>query len=197
MEQIFLTLSLFLLQGNVVRSSTVTEYDLGGEGDLFKAPEPIIEEPEMEFDLVAAAISMMSTGDGVIPAEEEIKRAAIDSIGEGNPPFNSVIGEGTSPEQQDAKTLLTEAEKAAGGEGPMQRSVSSGCLTSEDWRRSGGGRLTRPNFLDFQGMDLQAVFGMRRAYSEGDIQVPPLNFLLELRAPIDPSPSATSVRELS
>jgi hypothetical protein len=29
----------------------------------------------------------------------------------------------------------------------------------------------RPNFLDFQGLDFEAAFGLRRAYSEGDIQV--------------------------
>ncbi|CAA7408602.1 unnamed protein product [Spirodela intermedia] len=158
---------------NVLQSSTVTEYDLGGEGDLFKAPEPIIEEPPMDFDLVAAAISMMSTGDGAIPAEEEISRATIDPIGDDCQPLKSVIEEDASPEQQqqDAKISSIEGDRdKVAGEGPMQRSVSSGCLTSEDWRRNGGGRITRPNFLDFQGMDLQAVFGMRRAHSEGDIQ---------------------------
>jgi hypothetical protein len=38
----------------------IPEYDLGGEGDLFKAPEPIIEEPLLTLDPVAAAISIMS-----------------------------------------------------------------------------------------------------------------------------------------
>jgi hypothetical protein len=41
--------------------SLISEYDLG-EGDLFKAPEPIIDEPPLLGldDPVAAAISMMS-----------------------------------------------------------------------------------------------------------------------------------------
>ena len=44
--------------------SLLSEYDLGGEGDLFKAPEPFIEEPPLlGLDPVAAAISMMSGGD--------------------------------------------------------------------------------------------------------------------------------------
>ncbi|CAA6671501.1 unnamed protein product [Spirodela intermedia] len=165
---------------NVLQSSTVTEYDLGGEGDLFKAPEPIIEEPPMDFDLVAAAISMMSTGDGAIPAEEEISRATIDPIGDDCQPLKS---------QQDAKISSIEGDRdKVAGEGPMQRSVSSGCLTSEDWRRNGGGRITRPNFLDFQGMDLQAVFGMRRAHSEGDIQ--PWGERYDAQTPPSLSPSS-------
>ncbi|ONM61218.1 40S ribosomal protein S4-3 [Zea mays] len=32
-------------EGNLVQPSMVSEYDLGGEGDLFKAPEAIIKEP--------------------------------------------------------------------------------------------------------------------------------------------------------
>ncbi|KAK4762294.1 hypothetical protein SAY87_030178 [Trapa incisa] len=46
--------------GEHVQTSTITEYDLGGEGDLFKAPEPITEEPMLELDPLAVAISMMS-----------------------------------------------------------------------------------------------------------------------------------------
>ena len=46
--------------------SLISEYDLGAEGDLFKAPEPIIEEPLLALDPVAAAISMMSGGDNAM-----------------------------------------------------------------------------------------------------------------------------------
>ncbi|XP_078429371.1 uncharacterized protein LOC144701437 [Wolffia australiana] len=47
------------------QNRSVAQYDLGGEGDLFKAPEPIMEEPE-EFDLLAAAISSMIAPEEII-----------------------------------------------------------------------------------------------------------------------------------
>uniref|UniRef100_M8ASE0 CCT domain-containing protein n=1 Tax=Aegilops tauschii TaxID=37682 RepID=M8ASE0_AEGTA len=46
--------------------SLISEYDLGAEGDLFKAPEPILEEPLLALDPVAAAISIMSGSDNAM-----------------------------------------------------------------------------------------------------------------------------------
>ncbi|KAM2152359.1 hypothetical protein ACFX1S_044730 [Malus domestica] len=49
-------------------ASMVTNYVLGGEWDLFKVPEPIIEEQAIGLDPVAlmtAAISMISCGEDV------------------------------------------------------------------------------------------------------------------------------------
>ncbi|AQL05853.1 Chaperone protein dnaJ A6 chloroplastic [Zea mays] len=40
------------------------------------------------------------------------------------------------------------------------------CLNSVDWMNG----PVRPNFLDFQGVDFEATFGVRRAYSVRDIQ---------------------------
>uniref|UniRef100_A0A804Q1S0 CR-type domain-containing protein n=1 Tax=Zea mays TaxID=4577 RepID=A0A804Q1S0_MAIZE len=40
------------------------------------------------------------------------------------------------------------------------------CLNSVDWMNG----PIRPNFLDFQGVDFEATFGVRRAYSVRDIQ---------------------------
>ncbi|CAI9756646.1 unnamed protein product [Fraxinus pennsylvanica] len=51
-------------------------------------------------------------------------------------------------------------------EGPFQKSVSSGCLSSMDWIRD---VPLGPNYL-IPGMDLGDVYGMRRAFSEGDIK---------------------------
>ncbi|AQK92682.1 CCT motif family protein [Zea mays] len=59
-----------------------------------------------------------------------------------------------------------EKEKQSVPECSLQKSVSSGCLNSADWMNG----PARPNFLDFQGLDFEAAFGLRRAYSEGDIQ---------------------------
>ena len=64
---------------------------------------------------------------------------------------------------------ISQTEKVA-VEASLQKSVSSGSLTSMDCV-NGGETRTSPRFLGMPGMDLGAVFGMRRAYSEGDIQV--------------------------
>ncbi|KAA8540034.1 hypothetical protein F0562_026726 [Nyssa sinensis] len=65
--------------GNLVQTSTISEYDLGGEGDLFKAAEPIIEEPVLGLDPMTAAISMISFGEDVI-SSQALKVADIESI---------------------------------------------------------------------------------------------------------------------
>ncbi|CAO2821299.1 unnamed protein product [Amaranthus hypochondriacus] len=53
---------------SIITTSTISDYDLGGEGDLFKAPEPIIEEPiGSVVDPLQAAIAMMSCVDNIIP----------------------------------------------------------------------------------------------------------------------------------
>jgi hypothetical protein len=65
-----------------------------------------------------------------------------------------------------AKLSTMEKQKSSIPECSLQKSVSSGCLNSADWING----PVRPNFLDFQGLDFEAAFGMRRAYSEGDIQ---------------------------
>ncbi|MQM07537.1 hypothetical protein Taro_040371 [Colocasia esculenta] len=180
-----LAMASSMFQGAIcLQTTTVTDYDLGGEGDLFKAPEPIMEGPLVGLDHVAAAISMISSGDDVIAAEA-IERAGIGSI-QNEQPLSEIfyeckkdllaksVIEDACLELSDVKipALQVEEQKAVQTnrvieDGPLQKSVSSGCLTSLTW--SNGGSL-RPNFLDFQGMDLGAVFGMRRAYSEGDIQ---------------------------
>ncbi|KAK3137806.1 hypothetical protein QOZ80_5AG0360740 [Eleusine coracana subsp. coracana] len=179
--------------GNMVQPSLVSEYDLGGEGDLFKAPEPIIDEPLLSLDPVAAAISMMSGSETAM--DQTIKAGTIQN----DPLLSEVLYEcekelmeksaieETISELLDVKIPMLqveetprqveealiqvelstiEKEKSSIPECSLQKSVSSGCLNSADWING----AVRPNFLDFQGMDFEAAFGMRRAYSEGDIQ---------------------------
>ncbi|KAF2312124.1 hypothetical protein GH714_028140 [Hevea brasiliensis] len=67
------------LLSNIFQTSTISEYDLGGEGDLFKAPEPIIEEPLVGLDPMTAALSMISCGEEVI-SSQGLKVADIESI---------------------------------------------------------------------------------------------------------------------
>lgn len=182
--------------GDMVQSSLVSEYYLGGEGDLFKAPEPIIEEPLLSLDPVAAAISMMSGSENAM--DETIKVADIGAI-QNDPLLSEVLYEcekelmeksaieETISELLDVKIPMLQVEelprqaeevlgqielptmekdKSSVRECSLQKSVSSGCLQSADWING----PSRPNFLDFQGLDFEAAFGLRRAYSEGDIQ---------------------------
>ncbi|XP_062180690.1 uncharacterized protein LOC133885073 [Phragmites australis] len=182
--------------GNMVQPSLVSEYDLGGEGDLFKAPEPIIEEPLLSLDPVAAAISMMSGSESAM--DETIKAADIGTI-QNDPLLSEVLYEcekelmeesaieETISELLDVKIPMLqveeiprqaeevlrqvklptmEKEKSSVPECSLQKSVSSGCLNSADWMNG----PIRPNFLGFQGLDFEVAFGLRRAYSEGDIQ---------------------------
>jgi hypothetical protein len=159
----------------LVQPSMVSEYDLGGEGDLFKAPQVIIqEEALLSLDPVAAACSMMN---------QTIKDAGIQNDAllsevlyecEKELMEKSAIEE-TISELMDVKIPMLQAEQLPAMENEkrsipecsLQKSVSSGCLNSADWMNG----AVRPNFLDFQGLDFEAAFGLRRAYSEGDIQV--------------------------
>ncbi|KAJ0964925.1 hypothetical protein J5N97_026063 [Dioscorea zingiberensis] len=168
--------------GNLAHSS-VSEYDLGGEGDLFKAPEPIIEDQVFSLDPMTAAISMISGNEDVIttetiegadmqPMQHEVllsevfygckdflSNAAIEnSLSEvSNFSMCSLVME--NPQVVDGNSALHEI--------PRQKSVSSGCLNSGEWINN---CPMRPSFLDFQGLDFGGAFGMRRSYSEGDIQ---------------------------
>ncbi|KAJ0986111.1 hypothetical protein J5N97_004467 [Dioscorea zingiberensis] len=175
--------------GIFAQSPTVMEYDLGGEGDLFKAPEPIMGEAVFGVDdPVISGMSMISFGEEVMNAGT-IKVADMESIQNDhlsdfiyeckNELFlaKSAVGDAIAAELPDHVVKVPQV--AQGGEdppvkrtrivaeGPMQKSVSAECLSSMDWISGCGARL---NFLGFQGLDFGAAFGMRRAYSEGDIQ---------------------------
>lgn len=171
------------MQGNPILSSTISDYDLGAEGDLFKAPEPIIEEPMMGLDPMTA-ISMISCGDVI--ASQDLKVSDIESSLDNGQLLSEVFyeckkdilakeaTEAPLGEVLDIKiplakiddNLISEGDTLS--EGPFQKSVSSGCLSSMEWVH---GTSMRPNFLDFPGIDFGSVYGMRRAFSEGDIKV--------------------------
>ena len=62
--------SCCLMQSDFAQSSAMSEYfDLAAEGDLFKAPEPIIEEPMIDLDPMNAAISMMSCVENAVSSQ--------------------------------------------------------------------------------------------------------------------------------
>lgn len=166
---------------NVIQTSMISEYDLGGEGDLFKAPEPIIEV--MGHDPLTAAISLISCGEEVI-ASQGLKVADIESI-QSEQFLKEVIYECEKDLMEKAATetplaefldikipimrsnenLIPENEVLP--DIPLPKSVSSGCLNSMELMH---GAAIKPNFLDCAGMDFENAYGIRRAYSEGDIK---------------------------
>ncbi|GAB4858458.1 hypothetical protein Ancab_009932 [Ancistrocladus abbreviatus] len=169
---------------NIIQTSTIAEYDLGGEGDLFKAPEPIIEEPVISLDPVAAAISMMSSGDDILPAEG--LKVGIDESLQSQPLLSETFYECRKDllEKTSAEAGLSEVldmklpvllpneiqaeENILLPEFAFQKSVSSECLSSMEWVNMTSVRP--PSFLDFPELDFGAAYGIRRAFSEGDIK---------------------------
>ncbi|KAF8008407.1 hypothetical protein BT93_K2172 [Corymbia citriodora subsp. variegata] len=168
--------------GNLIQATAISEYDLGAEGDLFKAPEPIIEEPQSDvgLDLMTADISMMSSGEDIM-LPQGLKVADFMSLqndplfsdvfydckkdllekGGIDVPLAGIFDEKTPPMRIDENESLKDELYF---DEPFQKSVSSGSLTSMH------GAAMKPSFLDFSGLDYGAVYGMRRAFSEGDIK---------------------------
>ena len=136
-----------------------TEYDLGVEGDLFKAPEPIVEEAEVELDPVAAAMWLISTRETIIPDVDSIQseQLLIDA-------FYDLPPE-TLPTPE---TLPAPEEKLTVEEG-IKKSVSSGSL--EGSIRFDPGLGTAANLSAERGIFPGDAPGMRKASSEGDLQV--------------------------
>ncbi|KAL2249065.1 UNVERIFIED_CONTAM: hypothetical protein Sindi_2380200 [Sesamum indicum] len=168
---------------NASLTSPISEYDLGGEGDLFKAPELVIGEPFTDLNPMAA-ISMISCGEDVISPqsltvsdiESSIESGQILSevfyecrkdllAKDGNEtPLSDVLSINIPSGKIDENFIVEENSLA---EGPFQKSVSSSCLRSMDSLHE---TQLRPNYLDFPVLDFGAVYGMRRAFSEGDIK---------------------------
>ena len=172
------------MQSDLVQSSAMSEYDWLVEGDLFKAPEPIIEEPPMDVDpMTAAAISMISCGEDVSSQglkstdidvlqneqflsdvfyeckKDLLEKAAIES------PVSDIL-EIKIPALNIDESFIQENKPLPAM--PLPKSVSSGSLSAMDWMHGAG---MKPAFLDFPGIDFNADYGMRRAFSEGDIKV--------------------------
>nr|GMD07521.1 zinc finger protein CONSTANS-LIKE 10-like isoform X1 [Ipomoea batatas] len=164
--------------------TTSSDYDLGGEGDLFKAPEPIfIEEPLVNLDPMAAAISLISLGDDVTSHQGFEISNIIESSFENGQLLSEIFYECkrdllARDEGLDVKipiiaeTNLQASEVHLDSQGSsLQESVSSESLNTMNWPQ---GAPLRPTFLDFQGA---AAYGngrmmMRRSLSEGDMKDP-------------------------
>lgn len=172
-------------QSSVLQASAVSDYNLWGEGDLFNAPQPVLEEPVMGLDPMTVAISMISCGDdGISPQSLSVSdiESSIESgqllsevfyecrkdilAKDGNEtPLSEVLSINIPTVKSDENMMIDEKSS-------FQKSVSSSCLRSMENVHE---PPIRPNFLDFPVVDFDAAYGMRRAFSEGDIKV---NFLL-------------------
>ncbi|CAN6483489.1 unnamed protein product [Victoria cruziana] len=161
---------VYLSGRNLVHNSTISDYDLGGEGDLFNAPEPIIGEALLALDpVIAAAISISGTAPDDVLAQQQLQ--SIQGVG---PLMDDAFYEvrkdlfeksAFDESFQAIPAATTEEEDDATR---LQKSVSTGCLNSTDWI-SGTGQVP-PVFLDFQQLNLEEAFVMKRSFSEGDIQ---------------------------
>ncbi|KAK8939447.1 hypothetical protein KSP40_PGU008494 [Platanthera guangdongensis] len=168
---------------NLMNSAPLFEYVVGG-GDLFNAPEPIIEEPLLELDPITAAICMMLNGEDVIAAEA-MKVVDLESIQDDHLVSEifygckkgllekSAINE-SFPEQSDLKFSTVHVEEDLDiedwsfREEQLQKSVSSECRKSIELTRDCS---LEPNLDGFQEIVLEDACGTRRAYSDGDILV--------------------------
>ncbi|KAK8914047.1 hypothetical protein KSP39_PZI024222 [Platanthera zijinensis] len=156
-----------------MNSAPLFESVVGG-GDLFNAPEPIIEEPLLELDPITAAICMMLNGEDVIAAEADdhlvseifygCKKGLLEK---------SAINE-SFPEQPDLKFSTVHVEEDPDiedwsiREEQLQKSVNSECRKSIELTRDCS---LKPNLDGFQEIVLEDACGTRRAYSDGDILV--------------------------
>ncbi|KAH1112892.1 hypothetical protein GYH30_010890 [Glycine max] len=167
---------------DLVQSSVMSEYDLAAEGDLFKAPEPIIEEPIMDMDPMTATISMISCGEDV--SSQGLKSTDIDILQNDQflhevfyecekdllekaaiePPFSEILEIKVPLLNIDENTIQ---ENKLLPDMQLAKSVSSGSLSSMDWMR---GAAMKPSFIDIPAIDFNADYGMRRSFSEGDIK---------------------------
>lgn len=132
----------------------------------------MIGESSIGLDpLSAAAISMFSTGEDAF-CSQPLTVSDIETSFENEHLFSELLANGgnemmlTVKIPADDDTFVTDEKLHA--DGPFGKSVSSDCLRSMD-------TVVEPpmksNFLDFPVLDFGAVYGMRRAFSEGDIKV--------------------------
>ncbi|KAM0944616.1 hypothetical protein DsansV1_C11g0110681 [Dioscorea sansibarensis] len=169
-------------KGNFAETILPPEYDLLGE-DLFKSPKYATQELAFALDPMTAAISMLSCNEedllttvtaksvDIKPLENELLNVVFCDSKE---LLENNITKGSVSALSDVNIVSTQMEKPQVVEaGRLVReellpdSVSSECLRSTGLIDSCN---VGPNFRNFQGLDLGDEYGIRRAYSEGDIQ---------------------------
>lgn len=164
---VLLIFLIIVMQNNLVEAS---EYDFGEESDLFKAPEPIIEEPMLAVDPLSQ--ELVELGDlGSLQSDQQlIDKAFYDC--EQDLLVKSAM-ESPLSEVLDIKNISLVAKmdndvkstSVVVSDVPIPKSVSSGNLSSMDMVEHKDAVIQ--GFPDFPPVD----YGMRRAFSESDIQV--------------------------
>ncbi|KAG6605780.1 Zinc finger protein CO3, partial [Cucurbita argyrosperma subsp. sororia] len=191
----------------MVQTSTVYEYNMGGEGDLFKAPEPIIEESFSGINPMMAAISMMSCGntnislEGLKDADYFFSSKDVDLL-QNDQLLSEVYYEYEKEllEKGAMQTPLSEVfdfknkmsktdENEPVSDAMLQKSVSSGCLRSMDGMH---GPAMKSSLVDFSGVDVGEAYRMRRAFSEGDIKTLSNGNGSQFYSPLEPPPLLVS-----
>ncbi|XP_075497000.1 uncharacterized protein LOC142533950 [Primulina tabacum] len=169
------------VQGNLIPTSTVSEYYLQEDGDLFKAPDPVIEEQVIGIDPVAAAIFCGENGISQQPLTELDIGSSIESETLLNEVFyecqkDILAKEGDETHLSEvlrirSPIVMTDennnADKKLLEEISFQKSISSSCLSSLENVQEAP---SKPCFLDFHAMDFGDLNGIRRSFSEGDLK---------------------------
>ncbi|KAL8167560.1 hypothetical protein V2J09_009059 [Rumex salicifolius] len=149
-----------------------------GEGDLFKAAEPIILDG-MSIDPMTAAILMMSCLEHVMPTTQEGAFQNDQLFGDISYDQCSKKDDVLESDPKDTRVCDIGLAAAAIMRNEMQiedslrymdpgfpKSVSSGCLRSMDWINASA---MKPSILE-PDFGAAAAYGMRRAFSDGDIK---------------------------
>ncbi|XP_076960879.1 zinc finger protein CONSTANS-LIKE 6-like [Bidens hawaiensis] len=152
---------------SLVQSCNISDYDLGGEGDLFKAPEPIIEQPVITVDPMA----VITCGDDDLTPQElndefltnvfhEYKEIMEKDAENETSPLSEVLNYKFTVKIDESPIVKEHVHPP----GQIPKSMSSDCLNSMDRVHEAP---VKPWFLE---VDFQNAYGMRRAFSEGDIK---------------------------
>ncbi|KAI3757730.1 hypothetical protein L6452_05273 [Arctium lappa] len=163
--------------------STISDYDLGGVGDLFKAPEPIIEQPLVTLDHMTPAMSVILCEEEAV--SQEIKVTDPESLQNGDFPSNlffkykDILAKESSFPSEVLKfelpTTKDDIEENLHSPEKITKSASSISLSSVD------GDQIRPSGVNSNEIELKKVHGMRRVFSEGYIKPQLIDHTTETR----------------
>ncbi|KAJ4911398.1 CCT motif family protein [Raphanus sativus] len=170
------------MRNGFAERSNLPEYDIGEEGDLFNAPDSILEEPILTVDPLSAALTMISCGEdssqglcdlpdldlGSFQSDQQLLDNAFYEC-EQDLMMKSATMESPLSEVLDVKNISV-VTTGINESQDMQKSVSSGKLRSMDWSHAQQEAVVVQNFPGFAQLDFGSDYRMRRAFSEGDIQ---------------------------
>ncbi|KAI3815670.1 hypothetical protein L1987_15349 [Smallanthus sonchifolius] len=160
--------------GTVVQSSNMLVYDLGGEGDLFNTPGPIIEQPLVtlnsmsmitcgEQELSVTDIRSLQNEEFLSNVFQEYKEILEKEAETESSPFSEVLNYKFPVNTDESSTVRENVHPP----GQIPKSISSDCLSLIDWIQ---GVQIKPSFLNISEVDFRNVYGMRRTFSDGDIK---------------------------